>query len=176
MTQAKDVSNQIFGRLTALEKVGKDRFGIALWKCLCVCGNFPVVRLRSLVSGATRSCGCYNREVRSHRMIENRYAATHELSSHSLYRTWATMRQRCNNPKNSKFYLYGGRGITVDPKWEDFAEFLKDMGERPEGMTLDRKDNTLGYSKENCRWATPSEQNSNRRKYKHDATGLFNEL
>lgn len=176
MAQTKNISNKLFGRLTAIEKVGKDKFGIALWKCQCICGRDTTVRLQSLTSGATRSCGCYNREVQSLRMIENQYATTHELSKHPLYRTWSTMRQRCGNPNNAKYHLYGGRGISVDNSWNSFPVFLRDMGERPKGTTLDRKDNNLGYSKENCRWSSSSEQNRNRRPYTHDQTGLFNEL
>ena len=73
------------------------------------------------------------------------------------------MWQRCTNPKGLRYADYGGRGITVCEQWKDFNNFLIDMGVRPEGKSLDRKDNDKGYSKENCKWATPREQQRNRR-------------
>ena len=77
------------------------------------------------------------------------------------YQSWQAMRQRCDNPKHSYFENYGGRGIQVDPRWDDFATFLLDMGERPPGTSLDRRKNELGYSRANCRWSTRTEQNRN---------------
>lgn len=74
------------------------------------------------------------------------------------------MRQRCDNEKCINYINYGARGITYDRRWEDFEEFLKDMGERPSGLSLDRIDNNSGYSKENCRWATRTVQNRNTRR------------
>jgi hypothetical protein len=74
------------------------------------------------------------------------------------------MIQRCHNSKHKRYADYGGRGITVCDRWREFPAFLADMGERPPGLSLDRVDNSAGYSAENCRWATLSEQNLNRRK------------
>jgi len=82
------------------------------------------------------------------------------------YSSWYDMRQRCLNPNRPKYKSYGGRGITIDPRWlgrGGYKRFLEDMGPRPEGTTLDRKDNDGPYTKDNCRWATPTQQSSNRR-------------
>lgn len=80
------------------------------------------------------------------------------------YTTWNNMVSRCTKPYHDKFYMYGARGITVCNEWLDFSNFLRDMGERPEGKTLDRVDNTKGYSKENCRWADRETQQRNMRR------------
>ena len=81
----------------------------------------------------------------------------------ATYSSWAHMKQRCDNPNNHAYEDYGGRDITYDPSWWWYENFLADMGPRPEGTTLDRKDNWKGYNKENCRWATHEEQQNNRR-------------
>lgn len=75
--------------------------------------------------------------------------------------SWSGMKQRCKNPKDPSSKRYGGRGISFDPRWEVFENFLSDMGERPKGTTLDRIDNDKDYSKENCRWATSTQQMNN---------------
>lgn len=82
------------------------------------------------------------------------------------YKAWLHMRERCRNPNHRIYKHYGGRGITIDPRWDSFDNFLQDIGPRPSSdHSLDRIDNDLGYSPNNCRWATKSEQNKNRRKF-----------
>lgn len=76
-------------------------------------------------------------------------------------RIWRNMKYRCDNPKNSRYKYYGEKGISYSKRWKSFELFLKDMGERPDGLSLDRIDNSKNYSKENCRWATQFEQNRN---------------
>jgi hypothetical protein len=91
------------------------------------------------------------------------------------YDSWLSMRQRCGNPRHARFSDYGGRGISIDPRWATFLGFLTDMGERPPGTTLDRRDKDGPYSPSNCRWATLSQQNRNRRRrqLRHCHCGYF---
>lgn len=92
-----------------------------------------------------------------------------------MYDAYLHMIQRCTNPKHSHYEFYGGRGVKVNDRWvgkEGFTNFLKDMGERPDGMTLDRVDVNGDYSPENCRWATPTQQSRNTRVYKTSTTGI----
>lgn len=82
------------------------------------------------------------------------------------YKSWLKMRERCNSKTCRQYRWYGARGITYDPRWESFAVFRSDTGERPEGTTLDRKDPDGNYTKENCRWATSHEQHLTQRERK----------
>lgn len=95
----------------------------------------------------------------------------HRMSAHPLYHTWENMRQRCNNPNNTGYQWYGGRGITVCERWDSFANFVADMGKRPDGMTLDRIDVNGNYEPDNCKWSTQTEQMRNQRLMKSNKTG-----
>jgi len=126
---------------------------------ICHCGNlFQILQTNIRNRG---SAGC--RECSKKPAIDAK--KKHGLSKHPLYKTYKAMLHRCNNEKDPQYYNYGGRGITVCDRWlESFENFLEDMGERPEGTTLDRINNNQGYQKDNCRWATQTEQCRNTRK------------
>lgn len=110
----------------------------------------------SIASGKTQSCGCFHKEQLANR---NR---SHNMCGTGTYRTLNVMKSRCTNKNFPKYESYGARGIRICDKWMTFEGFLEDMGERPKGMTIDRLDVDGDYCKENCRWATNSQQARNK--------------
>jgi hypothetical protein len=145
-----------YGRLSVINEVKKDGIYRKV-KCICDCGNHCIVLLASLKAGQTKSCGCYRKEKASNRRI-----CGEEVKIE--YKTWYDMHRRCYNKKYSKYIDYGGRGISVCDRWFSFENFIHDIGKRPSAKhSLDRIDNNGNYEANNCRWATGSEQNSNRR-------------
>jgi hypothetical protein len=156
MSRYKDITGQRFGRLVAIQPAGRTAEGLALWQCQCDCNNTCIVRGGSLGNGHSRSCGCLKKETRHGHARRGKH--------HPIYEIWRAMRDRCNNPNHPDFKNYGGRGIKVCDRWNNFATFLADVGERPHSkLVLDRIDNNGNYEPGNVRWTTYSESNKKKR-------------
>ena len=148
-----------FGRLT-LTGENKTVNRRKKWEAQCECGSgLKYYEGKKLRNGNTKSCGCYSRSV-----LKASTGVTHGKSGAPEYKCWDAMRYRCCNENGKGYKNYGGRGITVCDRWlESFENFYADMGDRPEGTSIDRIDNDGNYEPGNCRWADASTQNKNRR-------------
>ena len=157
-----DITGQRFGKVTVLNFHHTDRN--AYWSCRCDCGKDFVTLGSSLRRGLTKSCGCFRKTLKTR--------LRHGDTDTRFYKIWCGIKVRINNEHCQAYESYGGRGITIETSWLVYENFKADMsssyqehcakfGERR--TTIDRIDTNLGYTKDNCKWSTPKEQNNNRR-------------
>lgn len=152
-----DLTGRRFGRLVVIGFASRDKHRNASWKCRCDCGRLSTPRQGDLIMGRSTSCGHHLKRLN----VKHGYSPQGRTPT---YRSWCAMQTRCTNSNCRDFKRYGAVGITICKRWKQFENFLADMGERPNGKTLDRINPNGNYTPNNCRWATPSQQRINRRK------------
>lgn len=152
-----ELSGHKYGRLLVIRPIGRNKHLQIIWECLCECGNLTKTLATKLKSGRAVSCGCINKE----RLIKMH--TTHNLSKSPLYKKWKIIRNRCNNPKHEHYKYYGGKGIKMCDRWNDFNNFYDDMFPTyKKGLTIERINPNGGYQPDNCKWDTVKNQARNK--------------
>jgi hypothetical protein len=154
-----DLTGKKFSKLTVESEAGRDSYGRAQWLCVCDCGERVIIGSNNLRTGNSKSCGCVKRQW----LESGKANRTHGMTKTGAHVSWRKMIERCEKTYCRRYADYGGRGIKVCDRWKVFENFYADMGDRPEGMSLDRIDVNGNYEPSNCRWATPQQQRANRR-------------
>ena len=163
--QTVDVTGVRYGHLLAIRRM-ESRRTTPRWLFRCDCGYEKEMFLWPIRAGKVHTCGTCGiggKGTRGGQRGKSLHGASNKVLKGTTYCSWKNMRERCLNPRHHNFPRYGGRGITICSEWSEFAKFLADMGERPEGRTIDRIDVDGNYEPGNCRWATPKQQTDNRR-------------
>ena len=157
MSAFQDLTGQVFGQLTVIERAENTKAGHARWLCRCTCGNECVVEAGHLKDGKQFSCGCGKIEK----------LTTHGMTHTKIYNKWLRMLQRCYNPNCKEYPYYGGRGIRVCERWHKFENFYEDVSQMENygcaGYSLDRIRVNEDYKPDNVRWATQKQQANNKR-------------
>lgn len=153
-----DLIGRRFGRLVVINEYDRDKYGKMRYMCICDCGNKKIAGRVDLLSGHTKSCGCY--------WLESIIASNRKYTKEEkiLYDTWKGMRQRCNNKNHKLYHCYGGRGICICEEWNDYLAFYHWAIENgyEKGKQIDRIDNDGNYEPSNCRWVTQLENANNK--------------
>ena len=147
-------AGQKFNKLTAIKFDYKDKHRNCYWLFRCDCGKEKVICINNVKTGHTKSCGCLYKGINT----------KHGMTKTRTFKSWHSMKNRCLNKKATGYNYWGGRGITIHPRWITFENFYEDMGEMPEGKSLDRIDNNGNYTPKNCKWSNSKEQNNNTRR------------
>ena len=170
MPRLKDLTGRSFGRLVVVSLLpARSKSGNTQWRCRCACGNWnPCVTGSALLNGSIVSCGCYGRQESGRRLIGNRLGLKHGKSGTSNYHRWENMKARTSKPSHPSYHHYGGRGIKMHDLWfNSFTEFdtwiAENLGDCPDGYSIDRIDVDGNYEPSNVRWADARTQTENRR-------------
>ena len=166
----EEMIGKTYERLTVKESLYYKGNHTTKMLCDCSCGkeNLKVIASQ-LLSGKTRSCGCLKVEAIVKRSLKHGGAKRGGMTAE--YSVWRDIHKRCSDTDNQ---VYGGKGIKVDPSWSEFSVFLSDMGTKPhKNSTIERLDNSLGYSKENCVWECRSTQSAHRTKQSNNTSGAI---